>query len=86
MESSEMVPATSQWKAAIECQGLRVDHLSHDLFWPVSSSLCFIPLLISLCKTLESSPGQQSWIDVIKRDTDRQFPFHEMFQSKDSHG
>ncbi|KAF4094233.1 hypothetical protein AMELA_G00010480 [Ameiurus melas] len=39
-----------------------------------------------LYKTLESSPGQQSWIDVIKRDTDRQFPFHEMFQSKDSHG
>ncbi|GAA6096817.1 myb-like protein X [Tachysurus ichikawai] len=39
-----------------------------------------------LYNTLESSPGQQSWIDVIKRDTDRQFPFHEMFQSKDGHG
>ncbi|KAK3564991.1 hypothetical protein QTP86_032444, partial [Hemibagrus guttatus] len=39
-----------------------------------------------LYNTLESSPGQQSWIDVIKRDTDRQFPFHEMFQSKDSLG
>ncbi|XP_046706396.1 neurofilament medium polypeptide [Silurus meridionalis] len=40
----------------------------------------------NLYKTLESSPGQQSWIDVIKRDTDRQFPFHEMFQSEDSFG
>ncbi|XP_058253608.1 trichohyalin [Hemibagrus wyckioides] len=39
-----------------------------------------------LYNTLESSPGQQSWIDVIKRDTDRQFPFHEMFQSEDSPG
>ncbi|KAF5904956.1 carabin isoform X3, partial [Clarias magur] len=39
-----------------------------------------------LYQTLETSPGQESWIDVIKRDTDRQFPFHEMFQSKDSHG
>uniref|UniRef100_A0A4W4G714 Rab-GAP TBC domain-containing protein n=2 Tax=Electrophorus electricus TaxID=8005 RepID=A0A4W4G714_ELEEL len=39
-----------------------------------------------LYKALELAPGQQSWIDVIKRDTDRQFPFHEMFQSKESHG
>ncbi|KAL6479882.1 hypothetical protein MHYP_G00109150 [Metynnis hypsauchen] len=39
-----------------------------------------------LYKTLDSAPGQQSWIDVIKRDTDRQFPFHEMFLNKDSHG
>ncbi|KAG9272208.1 trichohyalin [Astyanax mexicanus] len=39
-----------------------------------------------LYETLEKAPGQQSWIDVIKRDTDRQFPFHEMFLNKDSHG
>ncbi|XP_072519266.1 uncharacterized protein tbc1d10c [Salminus brasiliensis] len=40
----------------------------------------------TLYTTLEKAPGQQSWIDVIKRDTDRQFPFHEMFLNKDSHG
>ncbi|KAI4893773.1 hypothetical protein NFI96_033975, partial [Prochilodus magdalenae] len=40
----------------------------------------------NLYETLDSAPGQQSWIDVIKRDTDRQFPFHEMFLNKDGHG
>uniref|UniRef100_A0A4W5L219 TBC1 domain family member 10C n=1 Tax=Hucho hucho TaxID=62062 RepID=A0A4W5L219_9TELE len=28
----------------------------------------------------------QSWVDVIERDLDRQFPFHEMFLSRDGHG
>ncbi|ROL47188.1 TBC1 domain family member 10A [Anabarilius grahami] len=39
-----------------------------------------------LYKKLVEAPDHQGWTDVIKRDTDRQFPFHEMFQSKDGHG
>ncbi|KAK9963582.1 hypothetical protein ABG768_006755 [Culter alburnus] len=39
-----------------------------------------------LFKKLVETPDHQGWTDVIKRDTDRQFPFHEMFLSKDGHG
>ncbi|XP_067314046.1 rab GTPase-activating protein eat-17 [Pseudorasbora parva] len=39
-----------------------------------------------LYECLVKAPDHQGWTDVIKRDTDRQFPFHEMFQSKDGHG
>ncbi|XP_077091900.1 uncharacterized protein tbc1d10c isoform X2 [Siphateles boraxobius] len=39
-----------------------------------------------LYKHLVEAPDHQGWTDIIKRDTDRQFPFHEMFQSKDGHG
>ncbi|XP_039504803.1 probable histone-lysine N-methyltransferase CG1716 isoform X1 [Pimephales promelas] len=39
-----------------------------------------------LYQRLVEAPDHQGWTDVIKRDTDRQFPFHEMFQSKDGHG
>ncbi|XP_068181336.1 ecotropic viral integration site 5 ortholog [Antennarius striatus] len=35
---------------------------------------------------LDSQPALESWVDVIERDLDRQFPFHEMFLSKDGHG
>ncbi|KAM6999997.1 uncharacterized protein tbc1d10c [Tautogolabrus adspersus] len=41
--------------------------------------------IISL-SSLDSQPALQSWVDVIERDLDRQFPFHEMFLSKDGHG
>ncbi|XP_072251755.1 uncharacterized protein tbc1d10c [Leuresthes tenuis] len=37
-------------------------------------------------ESLDSQPGLQSWVDIIERDLDRQFPFHEMFLSKDGHG
>uniref|UniRef100_A0A3Q2QRA4 TBC1 domain family, member 10C n=1 Tax=Fundulus heteroclitus TaxID=8078 RepID=A0A3Q2QRA4_FUNHE len=40
----------------------------------------------NLYETLDSQPGLQSWVDIIERDLDRQFPFHEMFLSKDGHG
>ncbi|XP_024864360.1 ecotropic viral integration site 5 ortholog [Kryptolebias marmoratus] len=40
----------------------------------------------NLYESLDSQPGLQSWVDVIERDLDRQFPFHEMFLSKDGHG
>ncbi|KAG7230369.1 hypothetical protein INR49_024474, partial [Caranx melampygus] len=36
--------------------------------------------------SLDSQAALQSWVDVIERDLDRQFPFHEMFLSKDGHG
>ncbi|XP_059378062.1 uncharacterized protein LOC132113981 [Carassius carassius] len=39
-----------------------------------------------LYKRFVTAPDHQGWTDIIKRDTDRQFPFHEMFQSKDGHG
>ncbi|XP_015231630.1 PREDICTED: carabin [Cyprinodon variegatus] len=39
-----------------------------------------------LYESLDSQPGLQSWVDIIERDLDRQFPFHEMFLSKDGHG
>ncbi|XP_037316592.2 ecotropic viral integration site 5 ortholog isoform X2 [Pungitius pungitius] len=39
-----------------------------------------------LYKSLDVQPALQSWVDVIERDLDRQFPFHEMFLSKDGHG
>nr|XP_055034250.1 ecotropic viral integration site 5 ortholog [Misgurnus anguillicaudatus] len=39
-----------------------------------------------LYEGLIEAPDHQGWTDIIKRDTDRQFPFHEMFQSKDGHG
>ncbi|KAM9795348.1 uncharacterized protein tbc1d10c [Neosynchiropus ocellatus] len=37
-------------------------------------------------KTLDSAAARQHWVDIIERDLDRQFPFHEMFLSKDGHG
>ncbi|XP_053735623.1 ecotropic viral integration site 5 ortholog [Synchiropus splendidus] len=37
-------------------------------------------------QTLDSAAACQHWVDVIERDLDRQFPFHEMFLSKDGHG
>ncbi|XP_034545553.1 ecotropic viral integration site 5 ortholog isoform X2 [Notolabrus celidotus] len=40
----------------------------------------------TIYQTLDSQPALQSWVDVIERDLDRQFPFHEMFLSKDGHG
>ncbi|XP_049898400.1 ecotropic viral integration site 5 ortholog [Epinephelus moara] len=40
----------------------------------------------NLYQSLDSQPALQSWVDVIERDLDRQFPFHEMFLSKDGHG
>ncbi|XP_062249491.1 ecotropic viral integration site 5 ortholog [Platichthys flesus] len=40
----------------------------------------------NLYKVLDSQPALQSWVDVIERDLDRQFPFHEMFLCKDGHG
>uniref|UniRef100_A0A8C1GKR2 TBC1 domain family, member 10C n=1 Tax=Cyprinus carpio TaxID=7962 RepID=A0A8C1GKR2_CYPCA len=39
-----------------------------------------------LYERLVIAPDHQGWTEIIKRDTDRQFPFHEMFQSKDGHG
>ncbi|XP_071772879.2 uncharacterized protein tbc1d10c isoform X1 [Centroberyx gerrardi] len=39
-----------------------------------------------LYRSLDSQPALQSWVDVIERDLDRQFPFHEMFLSRDGHG
>ncbi|XP_053179612.1 trichohyalin [Scomber japonicus] len=39
-----------------------------------------------LYQALDSQPALQNWVDVIERDLDRQFPFHEMFISKDGHG
>ncbi|XP_062380358.1 microtubule-associated protein futsch [Sardina pilchardus] len=41
---------------------------------------------VTLYQTLDEQEALQNWVDVIERDTDRQFPFHEMFLSKDSHG
>ncbi|XP_043113330.1 histone acetyltransferase KAT6B [Puntigrus tetrazona] len=41
---------------------------------------------VKLFERLVKAPDHQGWTDIIKRDTDRQFPFHEMFQSKDGHG
>ncbi|XP_055015148.1 ecotropic viral integration site 5 ortholog isoform X2 [Boleophthalmus pectinirostris] len=35
---------------------------------------------------LDSQPALTQWEDVIERDLDRQFPFHEMFVAKDGHG
>ncbi|XP_022102124.1 TBC1 domain family member 10A-like [Acanthaster planci] len=35
---------------------------------------------------LDSSEGDPKWIEVIQKDLDRQFPFHEMFASRDGHG
>ena len=32
------------------------------------------------------SPGDPKWLDVIERDLDRPFPFHEMFVSRGGHG
>nr|XP_029515117.1 fibrous sheath CABYR-binding protein-like [Oncorhynchus nerka] len=39
-----------------------------------------------LYQTLDSRPALQSCVDVIERDLDRQFPFHEMFLSREGHG
>ncbi|KAL0974205.1 hypothetical protein UPYG_G00217070 [Umbra pygmaea] len=39
-----------------------------------------------LYQTLDSGSALQSWVEIIERDLDRQFPFHEMFLSRDGHG
>ncbi|XP_056146792.1 uro-adherence factor A [Lampris incognitus] len=40
----------------------------------------------NLYQKLDSESALQNWVDVIERDLDRQFPFHEMFLSRDGHG
>uniref|UniRef100_A0ACB8G344 Uncharacterized protein n=1 Tax=Sphaerodactylus townsendi TaxID=933632 RepID=A0ACB8G344_9SAUR len=35
---------------------------------------------------LQEAPGDPQWIETITRDIHRQFPFHEMFSSPESHG
>lgn len=35
---------------------------------------------------LDSLHGDPMWVDIIERDLHRQFPFHEMFISKEGHG
>lgn len=35
---------------------------------------------------LDAMPGDTKWIDVIEKDLDRQFPFHEMFATKGGNG
>ncbi|XP_019739815.1 ecotropic viral integration site 5 protein homolog isoform X2 [Hippocampus comes] len=39
-----------------------------------------------LFQSLDSQSALQKWVDIIDKDLDRQFPFHEMFLSKDGHG
>ncbi|XP_061690013.1 TBC1 domain family member 10B isoform X2 [Syngnathoides biaculeatus] len=39
-----------------------------------------------LFQSLDSKAALQMWVDIINKDLDRQFPFHEMFLSKDGHG
>ncbi|XP_077434470.1 uncharacterized protein tbc1d10c isoform X2 [Vanacampus margaritifer] len=39
-----------------------------------------------LFQSLDSQDALQKWVNIIDRDLDRQFPFHEMFLSKDGHG
>ncbi|XP_051925192.1 uncharacterized protein tbc1d10c isoform X2 [Hippocampus zosterae] len=39
-----------------------------------------------LFQSLDSQAALQKWVDIIDKDLDRQFPFHEMFLSKDGHG
>nr|XP_057919728.1 TBC1 domain family member 10A isoform X2 [Doryrhamphus excisus] len=39
-----------------------------------------------LFQSLDSKVALQQWVSVIERDLDRQFPFHEMFLSKERHG
>ncbi|XP_061642686.1 TBC1 domain family member 10B isoform X1 [Phyllopteryx taeniolatus] len=39
-----------------------------------------------LFQSLDSKAALKKWVDIIDRDLDRQFPFHEMFLSKDGHG
>uniref|UniRef100_A0AAV2MJB5 Rab-GAP TBC domain-containing protein n=1 Tax=Knipowitschia caucasica TaxID=637954 RepID=A0AAV2MJB5_KNICA len=39
-----------------------------------------------LYKLLDTQPALKHWENVIERDLDRQFPFHEMFVAKDGHG
>ncbi|MBN3311772.1 TB10A protein, partial [Atractosteus spatula] len=55
--------------------------------WPL---LCAATAKMStynkIYEMLDSSEALQSWVDVIERDIDRQFPFHEMFLSRDGHG
>ncbi|XP_058877127.1 titin homolog isoform X2 [Acipenser ruthenus] len=37
-------------------------------------------------RELDQAPGERMWVEIIERDIDRQFPFHEMFLSRDGHG
>lgn len=58
-----------------------------DMFWLLHHVYrCFTWICLFLCQSLDSQAALQSWVDVIERDLDRQFPFHEMFLSKDGHG
>uniref|UniRef100_A0AAY5KSB5 Rab-GAP TBC domain-containing protein n=1 Tax=Esox lucius TaxID=8010 RepID=A0AAY5KSB5_ESOLU len=55
--------------------------------WPLlSGATDRMRLNKDLYQTLDSRPALQSWVDIIERDLDRQFPFHEMFLSRDGHG
>ncbi|XP_033627938.1 carabin-like [Asterias rubens] len=35
---------------------------------------------------LDTMEGDPKWLEIIQKDLDRQFPFHEMFASRDGHG
>uniref|UniRef100_UPI00398E5E9D TBC1 domain family member 10A-like n=1 Tax=Pristiophorus japonicus TaxID=55135 RepID=UPI00398E5E9D len=37
-------------------------------------------------KELDRAPGDRQWLDTIEKDLHRQFPFHEMFVSREGHG
>uniref|UniRef100_A0A4W5KP95 TBC1 domain family member 10C n=1 Tax=Hucho hucho TaxID=62062 RepID=A0A4W5KP95_9TELE len=54
--------------------------------WPLLCGATDRIKSLPLYQTLDSRPALQSWVDVIERDLDRQFPFHEMFLSRDGHG
>ncbi|XP_028824141.1 trichohyalin isoform X3 [Denticeps clupeoides] len=55
--------------------------------WPLlCGALCRMQQSPAHFQALDESPALQSWVDAIERDTDRQFPFHEMFLSRDGPG
>ncbi|XP_062855472.1 TBC1 domain family member 10A isoform X2 [Trichomycterus rosablanca] len=41
---------------------------------------------VNTFKELENMEGDPKWMDIIQRDLHRQFPFHEMFLSREGHG
>ena len=53
-----------------------ISNKQHLLFTPVFPTL----------QELDEMEGDHKWVEIISKDLNRQFPFHEMFSKRGGHG
>ena len=45
-----------------------------------------MPIFSSIFQELDEMEGKHKWVEIISKDLNRQFPFHEMFCKRGGHG